>query len=53
MAGAGGNAAHGAWGRSRIYFAQELRPYSFLLTMGIAACCLIIRISSAGRARGG
>jgi hypothetical protein len=37
-----------ALGPQQIYFAQELRPYSFLLAMGIAACYLVIRIEQDG-----
>jgi 4-amino-4-deoxy-L-arabinose transferase-like glycosyltransferase len=41
-----------ALGPQQIYFAQELRPYSFLLTTGIAACYLIIRIEQRGPSLG-
>ena len=37
-----------ALGPQQIYFAQELRPYSFLLLMGIAACYIVIGIEQGG-----
>jgi len=50
---------HGPWpafwamlilslGPQQIYFAQELRSYSFLLALGLAACCLLIAIERYG-----
>ena len=41
-----------ALGPQQIYFAQELRPYSFLLAMGIAACLLVIQIERHGASIG-